>query len=91
MDDLFGEDEIDPRIGERITNDPEILVGKPTVRGTRLSVERVLQFLADDEWSSIYDAFPGISEDDVRACLAYGAEQVAQSWRAGNHVRADAA
>ncbi len=91
MDDLFGEDEVDPRIGQVITSNPDIMVGKPTVRGTRLTVERVLQFLADDDWSRIYDAFPGITEDEVRACLAYGAEQVARSWREGRAIRIDAA
>lgn len=91
MDDLFGEDEIDPRIGERITSNPEFMVGKPTTRGTRLTVERVLQFLADDEWAGIHDAFSGITEEDIRACLAYGAEQIAQSWRQGSQLRIDAA
>lgn len=91
MDDLFGEDEFDPRIGERITHDPEIMVGNQTVRGTHLTVERVLQFLADDDWARISKAFPGIPEEDVRACLAFGSEQVVRSWREGNRPRSNAA
>jgi uncharacterized protein (DUF433 family) len=56
----------------RITLDPEVLTGKPVIRGTRLSVEFVIGLMADG-WSEthILANYPGISHDDVIACLAY--------------------
>jgi uncharacterized protein (DUF433 family) len=56
----------------RITLDPKVLVGKPVVRGTRLSVEFVIGIMADG-WSEaeILTNYPGITHEDVLACLAY--------------------
>jgi uncharacterized protein (DUF433 family) len=56
----------------RITLDPEVLAGKPVVRGTRLAVEFVIGLLADG-WSQadIARNYPGITRDDIIACLAY--------------------
>ena len=66
----------------RISLDPDILAGKPVVRGTRLSVEFVLGLLADG-WSEadVLANYPALSRDDLLACLAYardivGAEKV---------------
>jgi uncharacterized protein (DUF433 family) len=56
----------------RITLDPKVLVGKPVIRGTRLSVEFVIGLMADG-WSEeeILANYPGITHEDVIACLAY--------------------
>jgi uncharacterized protein (DUF433 family) len=56
----------------RITLDPNLLTGKPVVRGTRLSVEFVLGLMAEG-WSEadIFANYPGISHEDIIACLAY--------------------
>jgi uncharacterized protein (DUF433 family) len=56
----------------RITLAPEVLDGKPVIRGTRLSVEFVIGLMADG-WreSDILQNYPGITHDDVLACLAY--------------------
>lgn len=64
---------------ERIVIDPAILAGKPIVRGTRLSVEFIIGLLADG-WSEaeIVAEYPGLSPEDIRACLAY-ARDVLQS------------
>ena len=57
---------------DRITADPAILVGKPVVRGTRISVETVLEHLADNpNLDELFAAFPRLTPEDVRACLAY--------------------
>jgi uncharacterized protein (DUF433 family) len=60
---------------ERIVVDPKILVGKPLIRGTRISVEFIVDLLAAG-WShgQILESYPHISEDDIRACLAYAGE-----------------
>jgi uncharacterized protein (DUF433 family) len=57
---------------DRIVVDPAVLVGKPVVRGTRLAVEFVLELLAEG-WSheQITDSYPGVTPEDIRACLAY--------------------
>ncbi len=62
---------------ERITVDPRIVVGKPVVKGTRIAVELVVELLAAG-WThqQIFDSYPGLSEEDVRACLAYASELV---------------
>jgi uncharacterized protein (DUF433 family) len=57
---------------DRIVSDPDILVGKPTVKGTRISVELLLDRLADG-WSveDILEAYPHITRQDVRAAPAF--------------------
>jgi len=59
----------------RITIDPKVLVGKPVIRGTRLSVEFVVGLLAEG-WSEqqIFDNYPGLTHDDVLACLRYASD-----------------
>jgi uncharacterized protein (DUF433 family) len=59
-------------MANRITLDPEILAGKPVIRGSRLSVEFVIGLLAEG-WSEpdILKNYPGLSHEDVIACLAY--------------------
>lgn len=56
----------------RIVLDPNVLAGKPIICGTRLAVEFVLDLLAAD-WSEtqILANYPGLSHDDILACLAY--------------------
>lgn len=62
---------------ERIVLDPAILAGKPVIRGTRLSVEFVIGLLADG-WSEsdIVANYPGLSHEDVLACLAYARDRL---------------
>ena len=57
---------------ERIVLDPAVLTGKPVIRGTRLSVDFVIGLMADG-WTeaNILQNYPGISHDDLAACLAY--------------------
>ena len=57
---------------ERVQLNPEVLAGKPAVKGTRLSVQLILELLADD-WSTeeILDQYPMLTKDDVLACLRY--------------------
>lgn len=56
----------------RITLAPEVLAGKPVIRGTRLSVEFVIGLMAEG-WSEpeILENYPGVTHDDLMACLAY--------------------
>ena len=61
-----------PGYAERIIVDPEILAGKPVVKGTRVSVELVLRRLAlDPDLSRLLEAFPRLTVEDVKASFAY--------------------
>ena len=62
---------------ERIIADPNILVGKPIVRGTRLSVDFLLNLMAQG-WpeAEILRNYPGLTHDDLVACLEYANELV---------------
>jgi uncharacterized protein (DUF433 family) len=57
---------------DRITVDPAILAGKPVVRGSRLSVELILELLAAGRTSQDLIAdYPGLAHEDILACLSY--------------------
>jgi uncharacterized protein (DUF433 family) len=60
---------------ERIVIDPDVLVGKPVVRGTRLAVELIIDLLAQG-WAEeeILRNYPGLTREDVQACLRYASE-----------------
>jgi len=61
---------------ERITIDPAVRFGKPCVRGTRITVGDVLDYLAAGlTQEQLLAEFPQLTADDVRACLAYAAER----------------
>jgi uncharacterized protein (DUF433 family) len=63
---------------DRIESKPDVLGGKPCVKGTRLSVEHIVGLLAQG-WAmeEVLDSYPGLSRPDALACLAYAAETVA--------------
>lgn len=62
---------------ERITQTPDMLGGKPCVRGYRLSVEQVLDMLiAGAHSSTLCKAYPWLEEADVQACLLYARQHL---------------
>jgi len=59
---------------DRIIQDPEIMVGKPVVKGTRIPVERVIAHLAHNpDLNDLFAAYSELTLEDVKACLAYAA------------------
>ena len=59
----------------RITIDPKVCFGKPCIRGHRIWVSLVLDFLAQGaSRAEILEDYPQLEEADIMACLAYGAE-----------------
>jgi uncharacterized protein (DUF433 family) len=67
---------------ERIVIEPEILAGKPVVRGTRLAVEFILELLAAGQSeAAILANYPGLTRDDILACLAH-ASYLAHEYKA---------
>src|ERR1700687_2131152 len=67
---------------ERIVVDPEILAGKPVIRGTRLAVEFILELLAGGQSDvEILAKHPGLTREDILACLSY-ASYLAHEYKA---------
>ncbi len=66
---------------DRISADPKICFGKPCIKGHRIWVSLVLDLLASG-WSfqEVKENYPGVDDDDIRACIAYGAEMSRDSY-----------
>lgn len=61
---------------ERIVLDPNVRSGKPIIRGTRITVSDVLEYLAGGmSWEEILADFPDITAEDIRSVLAFAAER----------------
>ncbi len=59
----------------RISADPAIMMGKPCIKGTRITVELILRKLgAGRSFADLLDAYPHLAEDDLRAALAFAAD-----------------
>lgn len=64
---------------DRIVVDPDVLVGKPVIKGTRIAVEFLVELLAEG-WTheQILKNYPHLSADDIQAALHYAAEALKQ-------------
>ena len=59
-------------VSERIIVDADVCSGKPVVRGTRITVQTVLEFLAEGvSVSDVLEEYPSLGKEDVNACLDY--------------------
>ena len=64
----------EPQLLERIALNPRVMVGKPVIRGTRLTVEYILNLLAHGATvTEILDEYEGLTQEDIRACLLFAA------------------
>jgi uncharacterized protein (DUF433 family) len=64
-------------LGDRITVDPDVLVGKPTIRGLRISVEQILKALAAAVTTQdLLQDYPELEKDDIKASLIYASQLV---------------
>ena len=62
---------------DHIIVDPKIMVGKPVVKGTRIPVDLILERLASDlDLKALFEDYPDLTEEDVKACIAYAKELV---------------
>ncbi len=62
-------------IFERISSDPDILHGKPCIRGTRIPVYLIVSLIAEGEpVENIIKDYPSLSPEDIRAALRYAAK-----------------
>jgi uncharacterized protein (DUF433 family) len=62
-----------------ITADPAVLVGKPVIKGSRLSVEFMLELIAEG-WSEpeMLRNYPGLTREQILACVAYAKDRLSE-------------
>lgn len=66
---------------ERISIDPNVCFGKPCIRGTRIWVSLILDNLAEGvSEKELLDEYPGLTLEDIRAAIAYGAEMARERY-----------
>lgn len=59
----------------RISQDPKVMVGKPVIRGTRITVELILRMLGQGHSvETIINAYPGLTQEDILAAQAFAAD-----------------
>ena len=62
----------DQQLLDRITLNPKVVVGKPVIKGTRLTVEHILNLLAHGEtMEEILEEYNGLTPEDIQACLLF--------------------
>ncbi len=68
-------------MSDRVTINPDICNGRPVVRGTRIMVQTVLEFLAaGDSVEEVLQEYPALTRADVQACLDYASRLMANSY-----------
>jgi uncharacterized protein (DUF433 family) len=73
---LFGGNTMDYR--KHIVCNPDILLGKPVIKGTRISVELILKKMAEGiSNEELMEAYPSLTRKDISAVLAYSADVIA--------------
>lgn len=66
---------------QRISIDPEVCFGKPCIRGHRIWVSLILDFLASgSSMEEILEDYPQIEREDILACIAYGADMARERY-----------
>ena len=74
------------RYAERISQDPQVLVGKPVIRGTRISVELILERLSGNfDLDELFAAYPRLTIEDVQAVLAFSQDAVRSNYLRSPH------
>ena len=65
---------------KRITLNPKVMVGKPVIRGTRLTIEYILNLLAHGATTAeILDEYAGLTLEDIQACLLFAKESLSRT------------
>jgi len=70
----------DQALLQRIVVDPKVMVGKPVIRGTRLTVDYILNLLAHGaSVEEILEEYEGLTEEDIRACLLFASRSLQET------------
>ncbi|MCL4510817.1 MAG: DUF433 domain-containing protein [Bacteroidetes bacterium] len=65
---------------ERITLNPKVMVGKPVIKGTRLTVEYILNLLSYGATvTEILEEYKGLTPEDIQACLLFATKSLANT------------
>jgi uncharacterized protein (DUF433 family) len=69
----------DDHLLDRITVNPQVMVGKPTIRGLRITVEQILKALANGvPTQDLLENYPELEMEDIQAALSYATELVSE-------------
>lgn len=64
----------------RIEVNPDVMLGKPVIRGTRITVELLLRKLSEGATEDdLLDAYPHLTREDIKAAIAYAADTIAEN------------
>jgi uncharacterized protein (DUF433 family) len=67
----------DEQLLQRITTDPAVMVGKPVIQGTRLTVDYILNLLAHGaSYEEVLDEYEGLTQADIQACLLFATKSL---------------
>lgn len=67
----------DQELLERITVNPKVMVGKPVIKGTRLTVEYILNLLAHGATTAdIVKEYKGLAQEDIQACILFATKSL---------------
>ncbi len=70
----------DEQLLERVVLDPKIMAGKPVIKGTRLTVDYILNLMAHGSTvADILEEYQGLSAEDVQACLLFATRSVSDT------------
>jgi uncharacterized protein (DUF433 family) len=70
----------DQALLERITLNPKVMMGKPVIKGTRLTVEFILNLLAHGATTAeLLDEYNGLKSEDIQACLLFAGESLSRT------------
>lgn len=70
----------DQELLERITLNPEVMAGKPVIKGTRLTVEYILNLLAHGaETDEVLEEYEGLTAEDIQACLLFATKSLSET------------
>lgn len=69
---------VDMTVTDRIEINPEVMLGKPVIRGTRITVELLLRKISEGATEAdLLDAYPNLTREDIQAAIAYAADTLA--------------
>ena len=64
---------------DRIASDPDIMLGKPVIKGTRITIELILRKLSEGMViEELLEAYPNLTKEDIFAALSYSADVISQ-------------
>jgi uncharacterized protein (DUF433 family) len=73
-----GPEELPMKLAERIEANPDVMLGKPVIRGTRVPVELILRRISGGATEEdLLESYPHLTRDDIRAAVAFAADTIA--------------